>query len=95
MANSLWFNAHFGVGLYMYPRRHMKAAPRYQRIIYSVFGAAMFNFGSVLFWATTKTLLPKSNALRIIFGLGTGAALLGIGKHYIDYIDDQTSSKND
>ncbi len=90
VSNCLWFNAHLGIGLYLYSRQHMKNTSSYRRIMYSVFGAVMFNFGSVLFWATTKALLLKNEMIRSLFGLGSGLALLYIGREYLDFIDGQT-----
>ncbi|KAK6170732.1 hypothetical protein SNE40_019048 [Patella caerulea] len=87
VANSLWFNAHVGIGLYLYGSRHLQSATQIQRVQYSVFGSFLFNFGSVLFWATCKSILPRGAALRTLFGLGSGLVLLYIGKEYIDYID--------
>ena len=87
MSNCLWFNAHVGTGLYIYNRPIVRQAPIPRRIAYSVFGAMIFNFGTVLFWATTKAVLPKNNLLRTIFGIGSGAALLYLGHDYLHFID--------
>ena len=89
VANALWFNSHLGVGLYIYNRPHLLSAPKYERVMYSVYGAAIFNFGVVLFWATCKTLLPRSIPVRVLFGLGSGAAVFIIGKNYLDFVDKQ------
>lgn len=32
VANALWFNAHIGIGVYLYTRRHMKPDCKYHRI---------------------------------------------------------------
>ncbi len=89
VANCLWFNSHLGVGMFLYSRKHLRRAPMYYRVLYSVYGAVIFNFGTVLFWATTKALLPKCNYLRTIFGVLSGIAFLAIGKEYIDFVDRQ------
>jgi len=89
VANSLWFNAHVGSGLYLYTRRHIVPAPGPQRIMFSVVGAVIFNFGTVLFWATTKTLLPRSDFLRTVFGLVSGVAFLAAGRRYLQYVDER------
>ena len=91
ITNGLWFNAHIGAGLYIYSRRHLKGASESKKVLFSAFGAVMFNFGTVLFWATAKNLLPESDALRTLFGLTSGAALLYIGKEYLQYIDDHST----
>lgn len=92
VANSLLFNAHLGSGLYLYSRDHMKLAPQYHRIMYSVYGSLVFNFGSVLLWAVTKALLPDSKVLRTIFALSTSICMLTIGKEYIDFVDSKTKN---
>ncbi|XP_023239878.1 uncharacterized protein LOC111638404 [Centruroides sculpturatus] len=92
VANSLLFNSHLGSGLYLYNRNHMQKASTYYRIMYSVYGALLFNFGSVLLWAVTKTLLPESNILRTIFALSSSFCMLTIGKEYLDFVDNEKSS---
>ena len=92
VSNCLWFNAHLGTGLYLYSRKHMKRASRYHRIMFSVFGTAIFNFGTVLFWATTKALLPRKNFIRMLFGIGSGLTFLIIGKEYLQFVDGQVGT---
>ncbi|ESO87148.1 hypothetical protein LOTGIDRAFT_107196 [Lottia gigantea] len=87
IANCFWFEAHIGIGLYLYGSKHLQKASTVHRVEYAVFGSFLFNFGSVLFWATCKSLMPKDSALRTLFGLGSGLALLYIGKEYVDHID--------
>ena len=86
-ANLLWFNSHVGVGLYLYSRKHMKQAKMPYRLAYSAFGSILFNFGSVLIWATTKSLLPNNDTVRSLFGIGSGLALLYIGRDYLEFVD--------
>ena len=88
VANCLWFNAHIGTGLYIYTRRHMERSTSPQRVIFSVFGAVLFNFGTVLFWAATKTLLPERDLLRTLFGFSSGMLLYAIGREYLKFIDN-------
>lgn len=87
VANSFWFNAHIGVGLYLFGSSHLRQAPINRRILYSVFGSFLFNFGSVLFWATCKSLLPDKPGWKALFGLASGFVLLYVGKEYVDYVD--------
>src|SRR6218665_1565398 len=88
VANCLWFNAHIGTGLYIYTRRHMESTTSPQRFIFSLFGAVLFNFGTVLFWAATKTLLPERDLLRTLFGFSSGMILYAIGREYLKFIDN-------
>ncbi|XP_076458254.1 uncharacterized protein LOC143291986 [Babylonia areolata] len=87
IANCFWFNAHIGFGLYLFGSRHLRLAPVNRRIIYSVFGASLLNFGSVLFWGTCKSLVP--HRLRAVFGVLSGFLLLYIGKEYVGYVDEK------
>lgn len=87
VANSFWFNSHVGLGLYLFGSSHLRDAPINRRILYSVFGSFLFNFGSVLFWATCKSLLSDRPGLRALFGLTSGFILLYVGKEYVDYVD--------
>ena len=61
-----------------------------RRLLYSTFGAAVFNFGSVLFWAASKTVLPKNDAMKTLFGVISGAAFLVIGRDYLMFVDKNT-----
>jgi len=47
----------------------------------------MFNFGTVLVMSIIRSIFPNNEAVRLGIGLTTGAALLLIGKQYINYID--------
>ena len=89
-ANSLWLNGHLGIGLYLYSCRHMKYIPMYKRLLFTTFGTAIFNFGSVLFWAASKAVLPRNNTVRTIVGLVSGLCFLIIGKSYMQEIDENT-----
>ena len=90
VANSLWFTAHLGVGLYIYGRKHIQYKPGPVRIMYSVFGSVIFNFGSVLVFATSKSLLP-CESLRAVVGVTTALVFLYIGKSYLDMVDSVTN----
>jgi len=87
VANCLLFNAHLGCGLYLYNSRHLSATSRYFRIMYSVYGTLIFNFGSILLWAVTKSILPEEGLAKIIFSLSSSICMLLIGKEYISYVD--------
>ena len=84
-----------GVGLYIFNRKHLKTAPLYSKVMFSVFGSAMFNFGSVLFWATTKNILPKCDHVRLVFGVMSGISFLAIGYEYLKYVDSKVVSEVD
>jgi len=90
IANSLWFTAHVGTGLYIYGRKHIGYQNTPNRIMYSVFGSVIFNFGGVLVLATAKSLLP-CQSLRAGFGIVAGLIFLYIGKSYLDMVDAVTN----
>jgi hypothetical protein len=47
----------------------------------------MFNFGTVLVMSVIRSIFPDNEALRLGIGLSSSAALLFLGKRYINYID--------
>lgn len=87
MGNALFFNAHIGAALYVYYRQHMRKVVPKTRVMYSVYSSVLFNFGSVLIWATTKAILPKNPWMRGVFGVLTSICLVAIGRDYLIYID--------
>ena len=55
-----------------------------------MFGSGILNFGTVLFWGTVKALVPKApDALKILFGFGSGLVLLKIGHSYLNFVDSK------
>jgi len=89
VASCLWLNAHLGTGIYIFSREHMRKTTTYYRVVYSVFGSAIFNFGSVLLWAIAKKLLPRNDIARIAFGLSSGLCFLSVGHEYLKFVDSQ------
>merc|ERR1712038_62055 len=89
ITNSLWFNSHLGVGLYIYNRKHLTKASKPERVMFSVYGAVLFNFGTVLFWATSKRLLPKCSFVTALFGVGSTIVCYFIGHRYLNWVDRQ------
>ena len=94
MANCLWVNSHLGVGLYLFDRPHIRCAPLYSRVMFSVFGSVIFNFGSVLVWATTNNILPKCSHMRFFFGVISGVTLYAIGHEYLRFVDSKCMEKH-
>ena len=86
-ANLAVINANVGIGLWMYHRAHMRKVSKRTRVMYSVYTASLLNFGSVLLWALTKSILPKSLLVRTLFGALTSLCLLAVGKEYVAYLD--------
>ena len=86
-SNAFWLAAHIGTGYYFYSREHMKSVDPVWRVAYSCSGALLFNFGTVLVWATTKMLLPNNDAVRMLFGITSGMAFLEVARRYLSYVD--------
>ncbi|KAJ9578462.1 hypothetical protein L9F63_005332 [Diploptera punctata] len=89
VTNVLLFNALVGMGLYIYNRPHLNAAPTNLRIVYSTFGSVIFSFGSVLLWAVLRSTLPENMALATVAGISSGIMLIRVGQNYLDYVDSQ------
>ena len=90
VANYFWFNAHLGLGLFLYNQKHLQSVSNRDRIMYSVFGTCIFNFGSVLLWATSKHVVPDAPIFRGLLGLASGGGLLYIAKRYLDHLNTLT-----
>lgn len=95
VANAMLLNANLGVGLYLFSRPHMACftTSMTSRVVYSVFGTVVFNFGSILLWATTKAVLPQCTMVKAIFGLVSGAGMLYIGHSYIKMLDENATKE--
>ncbi len=87
VGHAVFFNAHIGIGLYVYYRQHMKKVSQRTRVMYSVYTSVLFNFGCTLFWSTTKIILPRNFWIRGLFGILTSVCLLAIGREYLLYVD--------
>lgn len=87
VANGLWFNSHLGVGLFIFSRKHIEIASVPYRVLYSALGSVIFNFGSVLLWATGKAVLPSHPPTRVAFGALSGLAFLSLGYSYFRFVD--------
>lgn len=88
LADILWFNAHIGIGLYIYQQPFMRRATTKCRVIYTAFSTALFNFGSALIWGTVRTLMPvQYSKLKILFGTGSGLLFLHIGWNFIQFLN--------
>ncbi|UJR13928.1 hypothetical protein I4U23_000933 [Adineta vaga] len=86
-SNTLLFGSHIGITTYLYTSKHLRNADTFERVLYSVYGSAIFNFGTVLVMSIVRSIFPDNELLRLGIGLSTGIALLYIGKRYINYID--------
>lgn len=47
----------------------------------------MFNFGTVLVMSIIRSIFADSEALRLTAGLTSSAALLFLGRRYVQYVD--------
>jgi len=92
VSNALLLNSHFGLGLYLYSRKHMQSSDDRWRVVYTVCGSVLFNLGNVMFCAVTKALLPHVDVLRTAFGVASGAVFLTVAGRYLQFVDDSVSS---
>jgi hypothetical protein len=59
----------------------------FQNDYFSIYGSAIFNFGTVLVMSIIRSIFPNNEPVRLGLGLSSSAALLFIGRRYIQYID--------
>jgi hypothetical protein len=52
-----------------------------------VYGALLFNFGSLLLFAVAKSYLPENSNLATLAGLASCYSLVKVGTSYLDHID--------
>ena len=95
LSNALWLTANVGTGCYIFTRRHVQRATPLWRTVYSVAGALVFSFGSILIWATVRIVLPSSNAVRALFGVTSGIALLEVARRYLAFVDSSVCAGSD
>jgi len=53
-----------------------------------------FSLGSVLIWAIIRSVVPQNVALCTVAGVGSGLALIKIGKSYINTVDSLVVKKS-
>ncbi|CAF1441201.1 unnamed protein product [Rotaria sp. Silwood1] len=88
LTNILWFGSHIGITMYLYTSKHLRSIHTFERLLYSMYGSAMFNFGTVLIMTIIRSIFPDKEALRLGIGLSISGALLFIGQRYVHYIDE-------
>ncbi|CAF5059184.1 unnamed protein product, partial [Rotaria sp. Silwood1] len=88
LTNILWFGSHIGITMYLYTSKHLRSIHTFERLLYSMYGSAMFNFGTVLIMTIIRSIFPDKETLRLGIGLSISGALLFIGQRYIHYIDE-------
>ncbi|XP_017777806.1 PREDICTED: uncharacterized protein LOC108563594 [Nicrophorus vespilloides] len=93
ITNVLLAHTLVGASLYLYNRPHMSKLTKQQKILYGAFGAVTFSLGSILIWAILRSVVPQNVALCTACGVGTGVALLKIGKDYTEYLDSLVVKK--
>ena len=87
MTNFCWFGSQIGIGIYLFTTKHLRNADLFQRITLSFFGSTIFNVGNVLVMSVLRSVFPDNAVLRLLVGLSTSAAILTIGKRYVNHID--------
>ncbi|EFA00618.1 uncharacterized protein LOC663525 [Tribolium castaneum] len=87
ITNILLVNSLVGSGLYLYNRPHLSTLAKKERVLYSAFGAITFSLGSVLIWAILRSVVPENVPLCTICGVGSGLAMIKLGRGYVDHVD--------
>uniref|UniRef100_A0A914I3A0 RNA helicase n=1 Tax=Globodera rostochiensis TaxID=31243 RepID=A0A914I3A0_GLORO len=91
VSNAILFNAHLGLGFFLFFRPHMYHLWRWRRVEFSVFGSVMFNFGSLLCAIFVKGFLRKvKGPARATLSVLLSIFLLSLGRRYIQHIDQRT-----
>lgn len=80
----------FGIATYLYyrPVFEVMRPPKSRRILWSLFGTWMFNFGSLLLWAVCKEMCPKNKLIRAVLVLSSCAGVVYIGTDYLQAVDN-------
>ena len=78
-----------GIATYLYNRPVFQVMdpPKSKRLLWSLFGTWMFNFGSLLLWAMCKEMCPDYKLIRAVMALSSGAGLAYIGVDYLREVD--------
>ncbi|XP_054774181.2 uncharacterized protein LOC129282278 [Lytechinus pictus] len=95
VANGLLFNAHLGVGLYIYSRPCLRTASVSHRVLFGLYGSAMFNFGSVLLFGTGKQVLVEDRLIGSVYAIFASLCFLCVGKYFFDFMDRQVDITDD
>jgi len=89
VSNVALIHANLGITLYLMGSRHLRNQHICKRATFSLFGALMFNMGSVLLFAILRQVTPECATLRTIVGVTSSCVLLSVGKQYVDHLDRQ------
>lgn len=78
-----------GMATYLYNRPVFDVIrpPKSRRLLWSLFGTWMFNFGSLLLWAICKEICPENKVIRAAMVLSSSAGLVYIGRDYLQAVD--------
>jgi len=78
-----------GMSTYLYTRPvfDVMQQPKSKRVLWSLFGSWMFNFGSLLLWAICKEICPKNKVIRAVVALSSSAGLVYIARDYLRAVD--------
>ncbi|XP_046634325.1 uncharacterized protein LOC124313439 [Daphnia pulicaria] len=94
LTNVLMGSTLVGGSLYLVSRPHLATIKdTKQKVVFSVFGSAMFTLGSLLLWAMTRVLVPDNTTIRVVTAVGSSIVLLKTGVAYLDIIDADKKPK--
>ena len=78
-ATTLLLHSNVGIGVDLYQSRFMQAFPEQKRLLHTCYLTVMFNFGSILLVAATKSYLPRLEFLKGIYAILVSVGLISIG----------------
>jgi len=80
-------NSHVCTGIYLYRQNLFRTWSERRKFLYTCYVTVMFNFGSILFVAATKSYLPNSNLLRGLYSILASFGLICIGLDLMSQAD--------
>jgi len=90
LSHALMYQSHIGIGCYLFFRPHLRRLAPFHRVLFSTYGSVIFNFGSILFFASTRSILGSqvfNSFSRTVIGLSSAFTLFLVASEYIDYVD--------
>ncbi|KAH9390063.1 hypothetical protein TYRP_007612 [Tyrophagus putrescentiae] len=84
LARALLLTSHLGIGHHLYnDRTRWSVLPGRHRLLQTAYITVLFNLGSILFIAITKSYMPRLQLLRGAYALAASAALLYLGLDFL------------
>lgn len=90
----IWWSVLPCMNIYLrFSNKTCALVPYVSNLLFSVTGAVLLSFGSVLLWAVLRAIIPPNPALCTIAGVGSGLALMKVSSSYLQFVDEQIVKK--